>query len=183
MIPLSPLQQQQTCPKAQLHPLQMELSAGLFVVVCVGTQFTKTAFPLGCTGNKKVKKLICKNECFGFLNRRYLFLLQGAFVSSDFWIKTLLTPLTHLLRDECNVRIAVSFQGNLPKSCLSSRDWKTSPALTRPARGSSWNQDFLKARDVFCPQPHTSVLSPMQPSLQVPLASSSVRMLPETSQD
>lgn len=31
----------------------------------------------------------------------------------------------------------------------SAQEWKTNPAFTRPAWGGSWNQDFLKAWDVF----------------------------------
>lgn len=103
-----------------MTPFAKEIISGIVsLLLCVWEQFThiaRGAFPLGDTGNKEVKKLICKNECFGFLNSRYLFLLQDVFVSSGNRIKTLLTPLTHLLGDECNVSAAVSFQGNLPKS-------------------------------------------------------------------
>ena len=57
IIPLSPFQQQLTCPrKGQLHSLQRKLLAGLLVVYCcVWEQFTKTVrgtFPLGATGKK-----------------------------------------------------------------------------------------------------------------------------------
>lgn len=54
-----------------------------------------------------------------------------------------------------------------PNPDSAAQEWKTNPAFTRPAWGGSWNQDFLKAWDVFCSQPHTPELSPVQPSLQV----------------